>query len=134
MLQDFQHLFQDVCILSTQFCTRKNNLILEKLFRRTLWFERISDHPIGLSSVVYSGTQMQKAKTFVYLRGRGLSIVIINHTVIALRPISRMSCIDCHPALSLGSCSLTLCILTVITIQVSTNHHQLQHKPTVMVT
>lgn len=43
--------------------------------------------------------------------------MIINHTVIALRPISRMSCIECHPAIPHGSCSLTPCILTVIIIQ-----------------
>lgn len=43
--------------------------------------------------------------------------MIINHTVIALRSISRMSCIECHPAIPHGSCSLTPCILTVIIIQ-----------------
>lgn len=43
--------------------------------------------------------------------------MIINHTVIALRPISRMSCIECHPAIPHGSCSLTPCILTDIIIQ-----------------
>lgn len=88
----------------------------------------------GCSEPGFQWAQTQKAKAAGYLRGRGLSIVIINHTVIAFRPISRMSCIGCHPALSHGPCSLTLCILTVITIQASTNHHQLQHKPTVMVT